>query len=205
MSLTSKIGWISGLLAMLVILVVISQANVINCQKVQQSIHELYEDRLVVKGFIIELLSAVHQKELAAASGDLEIDQGANSALNEEINAIMERFRATKLTPEELSTLTRLQSKFDELAKTETRQALSDVGPDRISKQIREIKSHLGILSRIQRDEGERVLRISVQASQYVTVTARVGKYLAGVIVLVMIFVVLVQPRDKASDGSSPA
>jgi len=204
MSLIAKIWWTAGLLTMLIIVIAISQANVINCRKVQRSIHGMYEDRLVVKGIILELLSAVHQKELAVVSGDLATRQGSNLGASEEIHLLLDRFRGTKLTSQERVTLDQLQSRFEDLATAETRQSRSDSSESRVLEQLGSIKSHLHTLSKIQQDEGNRTLQISVKASEYIALTARVGKYLAGAIILVMVLVVLAQPRKRQAHGAPP-
>lgn len=202
MGLASRISWIVGLIALLAMVITISNANVINCQKVQQSIHGINNDRLAVMGLIVELSSAMHEKELAAVTADRNFYRNSNPELNEKVRVLLEKFWATRLTTKERSTLTEFQRKIEALVETEseldfTGDAWSATGAQALLKQIRSIKPDLSVLSAIQSDEGNRKLLISVEASKNMKLTSQIGKYTAIAIVLVMIGVIFFQPRKK--------
>lgn len=190
---------ICGLTIVLVLVFVIGKANVINCQKVQNLIHGINDDRLVVMGFVVDLYSAVHQKELAAVTGDTDFYKNTNDTLNDNIRVLIEKFQATTLTVEERKVLRRFYSKMDDLFAAEsaldlTEEILQTNKLQLLRTKISALKPDLQTLSRIQTDEGNRQLELSVRASEGMTWASGLSKYTAIIIILIMIGVVIIQP-----------
>ena len=190
---------IFGLSIVLVLVFVIGKANIINCQKVQQSIHGINDDRLVVMGFIVDLYSAVHQKELAAITADRDFYADHNSRLNESLRELITKFQATILTMDERRALESFQRNTENLIRAEARldlqgEKLKESDAKSMLRVIASLKSDLKTLSSIQTEEGDRQLRLSVKASEGMTWTSWIGKFTAILILLIMIGVVFVQP-----------
>ena len=199
MGLLSKAWMILGLSAVLVLVFIIGKANIINCQQVQRSIHGINDDRLVVMGYIVDLVSAVHQKELAAKTADRIFYQNSKARGDEEIRVLIEKFQATTLTVEERRILEDFRQRIEALIQAETQLnssngLLSENELSTLVVAIGDIKRDLRDLSRIQTDEGHRQLLLSVKASSSMEYTGWLSKYTAVVILLIMIGIVFCQP-----------
>lgn len=200
MGVLSKAWMIIGLSAVLVLVFVIGKANIINCQQVQRSIHGINDDRLVVMGYIVDLVSTVHQKELAAQTADRNFYQNLKGKLDEEIRLLIEKFQATTLTIEERKILEDFRKKMEALSQAESQLNLTEATLSvneltTMITSIADIKRDLRSLSKIQTDEGERQLHLSVQASSTMEYTGWLSKYTAVVILLIMIGIIFSQPR----------
>ncbi len=200
MSWLSKTWMILGLVAVLVLVFVIGKANIINCQQVQRSIHGINDDRLMVMGFIVDLASAVHQKELAAVTTDRSFYQNTKSTLDNHMRLLLEKFQATTLTVEEGRKLDQFRQRSEALIQAESQltfaePALLADSMQKILSSISDMKQDLRRLSQIQADEGQRQLQLSIQATSTMEYTGALSKYTAIVILLIMIGIIFSQPR----------
>ena len=204
MSIASKAWMILGLSAVLILVFVIGKANIINCQQVQRSIHGINDDRLVVMGYIVDLASAVYQKEIAAATANHGAYRGFKETLDQEIRTLIEKFQATTLTVEERRIFDSFRGRIEALIQTESQinSAETNLPQELLSKlleTIADIKLDLRALSRIQTDEGQRQLALSVKASSTMEYTGWLSKYTAVIILLIMIGIVFSQQGKRRS------
>jgi len=200
MSWLSKAWMILGLVAVLVLVFVIRKANIINCQQVQRSIHGINDDRLVVMGFIVDLASAVHQKELAAVTSDRSFYQNTKSTVDNHMRLLVEKFQATTLTIEERRKLDQFRQRSEVLIQAESQLTFTDPAlfadsMQKILSNISDMKQDLRGLSQIQTDEGQRQLQLSINANSTMEYTGSLSKYTAIVILLIMIGIIFSQPR----------
>jgi hypothetical protein len=200
MSWLSKAWMILGLVAVLVLVFVIGKANIINCQQVQRSIHGINDDRLVVMGFIVDLASAVHQKELAAVTSDRSFYQNTKSTVDNHMRLLVEKFQATTLTIEERRKLDQFRQRSEVLIQAESQLTFTDPAlfadsMQKILSNISDMKQDLRGLSQIQTDEGQRQLQLSINANSTMEYTGSLSKYTAIVILLIMIGIIFSQPR----------
>ena len=171
MTLTSKFVFVFGLLCAFLLILFSGQANVRHFEKIQSSIEEIYEDRLVVKGIIFELSSLLHQKEIANISGDKSFYTGTNASVNAQIADHLRDFRATKLTPDEEKTLNRFSADFKELYASEEAFDLSDgdeltqTEANTLSNQLKSLHEDLKILADIQLSQGRLKMIVSTKTS----------------------------------------
>lgn len=192
MSITSKIVFVLGLLFAFLLIFFSGRANLTHYEKIQHSIEEIYEDRLVVKGFIFELSSLLHQKEIANISGDKSFYTHTNPSVNLEMEKLLDAFRKTKLTHLEKQTLDKFSEDFNNLRSVEKKITQSDQDhlsrpqATLISEQFRNLHNDLKTLSKIQLAEGKHKLDVSKRASKSMRVYARVEN------VMLLIFVILV-------------
>ncbi len=156
------------------------RTNVHNYQQVQQSIEEIYEDRLVVKRLIFELSNLLHRKELAQVTGDTTFYAEENPTVDEDIAQRIAAFRATTLTPGEARTLQQLERHLDALQAAE--RALQE-GPDpseapdlpqTLADLMDALRADLLRLSEIQIEEGRRKVILSDAATSDMAVIERI-------------------------------
>lgn len=203
MTTTSKIVFVVGLVCSSLLILFSGQANIKHYEHVQRSIEDIYEDRLVVKGLIFELSSLLHQKEIANISGNESFYVKTNPSINSQIEANLQAFRATQLTPAEATTLEQFSAEFETLSSSENALGLSDghdftpaeVAP--LSTQIHELQDHLKVLADIQLSEGKRKLMASEESSSSMRLFARVENYMLIIFAVLAIGIVFFVPGNR--------
>ena len=198
MTLTNKIICISVLIGSFLLILATGRVNIRNFEKVQHSIEEIYQDRLVVKGLIFKLSSLLHQKEIAIVTNDKNFFGPTNESINQKISKHLKDFRATKLTTEEELTLNEFSRGIGTLEASEkeidlkNEANLSENKSNRLTEQIAALQMNLKTLSNIQLSEGERKLSNSEKAVQSMYRFESIENYamlFLGLLVLVFIFV----------------
>ncbi len=199
MSTTSKILWILGLMCVFLFVLATGSSNVRNFEKVQKSIEEIYEDRLVVKGFIFDLATLLHRKEIANTAKDSSFYTRTNDSINAQLDEIIREFRATKLTSYEEEMLDRFSLGVQELKAVEKEYKLANgfnlkkMEEKRLSDRIQSLHEDLKTLSGIQLSEGRRKLKSSGKAVSSMYTFAKVENYMMiifGALILLIIFVI---------------
>ncbi len=203
MSTLSKTVWALGLLCVFLFVLLTGRANIRNFEKVQDSIEEIYEDRLVVKGLIFDLASLLHRKEIANVSRNQAFYERLNESVNNQIGRHLQEFRATKLTPFEEKTLDHFAKSITELRSMEEELDLAggiDLSPveeQRLAAQIASLKEDLKTLSKIQLSEGRRRLGVSDKAVNSMNTLARIENYMMLIFAIVMLALVFAVPKPR--------
>lgn len=204
MSLTSKFVFVLGLLCAFLLILFSGRANIRHFEKIQSSIEEIYEDRLVVKGIIFDLSSLLHRKEIANITGDKTFYVRTNASINTQITNHLRAFRATKLTPSEEKTLNRFSADFKDLNASEKGLKLSSDGHQftpsetkTLSTKINSLHEDLKILSDIQLSEGKLKMIISTTRSERMNTFARVENYILLIIFVLVLVLIFFVPRPK--------
>ena len=199
MDLFRKIRWLLGLGVVFLLILGTSRTNVVNYQRVQASVEEIYEDRLVVKGLIFELARGLHEKELAHVGGDEEFFLRTNEAVDAGLEESLERFRATRLTPQEELTLNRFAANVDRLKTAEAAtQPPQDMTPE-LSQLFEALDRDLDALAEIQLAEGRRQLALSDKAVSDMNLGARLQMFMLGLLATAMLCVALFVPTKAAA------
>lgn len=149
-------------LALLVVFLMVLATNRIDqhhFEKAQETVNEVFKDRVLVQGYIFSIAQALHEKELMLAQQTYNRSKTTNAAIED----LIADFETTKLTRSEAELLSQFKSDFVALQKLETR----SVQPEMVAQQQRQItnlKEYLNKLSEIQITES-RNLTTSAQKS----------------------------------------
>lgn len=206
MTLTTKVALVLGILCSFLFILLTGRANIRNIEKIQTSVQEIYEDRLVVKGLIFKLSSLLHRKQIANLTGDETFYPHTNEAINAQIDEHLRAFRATQLTPDEAETLQIFSKRIQELQAREKQFGLSKApsfAPSSVkalSNQLQGLHENLKTLSDIQLSEGKRKLLISDKASGSIKTFARIENYMLitfAVLALIIIFVIPTKQQEQ--------
>lgn len=199
MSIFNKAMWCAVLVSAILLILITGQTNKRNFEEVRGSIEEIYKDRLVVKGLIYNLVTDLHQKELALIKQDKSFFPTENKNLNERILKNIEIFRATKLTASEDETLrrfamgvTNLIASENTLGLNQQEKALKKDDTEALLAMVNGLYGNLDTLSKIQLEEGKRKLLKSEGAISSMRFFERVENYFVivfGILVFVIIFV----------------
>ncbi|GAA4289646.1 hypothetical protein GCM10023163_01150 [Aestuariibaculum suncheonense] len=160
------------------IFVLIIATNLIdknNFIQVRDSVVAIYEDRLIAKDLIFEMLKSVQQKEIAVSLSDTTFFENQNAEVNGGLKILVSRFEQTKLTSEESNVFKDLKENLQELLDAERQFSNSDyIDNTQVLKHIDGLKANLNDLSEIQLKEGSRQMSISKRALDTVELFTRI-------------------------------
>jgi len=205
MSMFAKAKWILGLAVVFLLILATGQTNVVNFQRVQASIEQIYEDRLVVKGLIFDLAAFLHGKELALARGDTGYFRSADPEVDAQIGQRLAAFRATRLTSHEAQTLDRFAANVAALQRAEAELELAEDAAlkpgdgERLTELLNTLDGELRELSAIQLAEGRRQLELSGSAIEDMDLIARFEAYMLAFLAIMMVVVVVFIPKKGSS------
>lgn len=209
MSLTSKVFCFFVFLSSFLLMLATGQSNVRNFERVQDSIAEIFEDRLVVKGLIFELSSLVHKKEIALVSNDVDFFKQKNKTVNAEIDEQLQAFWDTKLTKKEESTLKSFSQDIEKLKSSEAPDRLENKAklPDDYARDLRpqidKLKADLRTLSEIQLSEGKKKLKSCKLAVKRMNQFASLEYYTLILLAILMLGLFFVPSANDAEDSET--
>lgn len=197
MKWSSKITCIIVFLTSLLLIFSMGRVNVRNFSEVKKSVEDIYKDRLVVNGMIIELQQLLHQKELAIVSEDPLFWERTNSSINLQLEELIREFRETYLTNLESETLDRFSSGIKKLKGLEGKvffenKKMNDFIKKSLLENLSSLKIDLKTLSSIQLAEGKRKLYISDKAVEEMKLHQTIENYAILVIGILIIITILI-------------
>jgi len=175
-----KTGLALGLVFILVFAT--NQVDKKHFEKAQYNLRSIFEDRLVVKGYLYELQEMVYEEELALA------DSTAQGMMeNPKLDTLIQKYGETRLTPRERSHFEDLQEELKQYARVKSN------SPNLLAwnNQLDRIHNTLDALAEIQLKEGE-VLNKSAEKSldftAFISQLEVIILILTGIIVQFLIF-----------------
>ncbi|MFD2098311.1 MCP four helix bundle domain-containing protein [Flagellimonas iocasae] len=199
MAFYNKIKWILGILMIFVLIISTNLIDKNNFVRVRDSVVTIYEDRLVAKELIFEMLKSIHQKELAVSVSDTTFFNTQNAKVNNTLQALVSRFEQTKLTSEEAKVFSDLKKNIASLVAAERQVSNSDYGTNpQIGNHIEKLKDNLNDLSKIQLIEGSRQMSISKRAVDTVELFTQIEIYILVFLAILIQIIVMYKPKEKA-------
>jgi hypothetical protein len=200
MSFLNKLKWILGILVVFLLIIATNLIDRNNFVKVRNSVVSIYEDRLVVKGLILDMTDIVHKKELAIVQEDSVFYADKINSLNQEMNLLISRFEKTELTKQENKKINELKTEHKILVKHEKQlSAFTSEAFNSLRPKIDELKAGLKSLSNIQLKEGKRQMLISKKAVDSVELFTQIEIYFLVFLAIIIQLIVMYKPKNKMS------
>jgi len=200
----NKIKWILGISVVFLLILFTNLIDRQNFDKLNNSISSIYEDRLVAKNLVLEMVYIIHDKELALRSQNAPYYQKQFQEDHTQLDELMERFKATKLVDQEEKTLQQLEEGYRRLEQLETSKSKAMESENTTSAdqqlitQIERIEEDLYTLSNIQLDEGKRQMLQGKSAAASVQLMTTIEVYILVALALVIQVLILYSPKRKA-------
>ena len=199
MGFYNKLKWILGILMVFVLIIATNLIDRNNFARVRDSVVTIYEDRLIAKELIFEMLKSVQQKELAVSTLDSAFFSTKNSMVNDNLQSLVARFEETKLTDEETDELEDLKRNVRLLIDSESQFLNSGYRDDsQVVDHIENLKTNLDSLSKIQISEGSRQMSISRRALDKVELFTQIEIYVLVILAIIIQVIVMYQPKEKS-------
>ncbi len=171
MTLLNKVRWILGIVLVFLLILTTNLVDRQNFTIVRESIETIYADRLVAQNILYDLSNLTWEKEAG--------QPGVDARMSEAID----RFSATKLTPREEETFSRLQQHLRTL---------------REGEPLTAIRAELNELSDIQLQEGRRQLSASQQAIGLADLFTRLEIGALVILAIAVQVIILYTPKPHA-------
>ncbi|MGB0524174.1 MAG: MCP four helix bundle domain-containing protein [Flammeovirgaceae bacterium] len=198
MTIFSKVKWIIGVLLIFVIVLTTNLIDKGNFSRLRDSVTTIYEDRVVASDLIFEMTILIQEKEIALAISDTTFLNTKNDQANQELLALVARYKQTKLTHREQEIFNFLKGELENLIRLEEEYVNSE-SKDTIAifKSIDEIVHHLYDLSKVQLKEGRRQMTLSNKTMESIDLFTQVEIiFLIFMAVLVQI-IILYKPKQS--------
>ncbi len=193
MSIKQRINAGFILAAAFLLVLASNRLNQRNFSTVEQSVNSVFEDRLVVQGYIYRLNNLFHKMELAFVNNELN-----ESFLTESSNIerILSDFEKTELTIKESEYLSDLRDSYVDLQLMEkSLLAKNELGraevKNEISSKLARINNDLDELSEVQLSEGKQLTQRSQRSlgmNQLLSSLEIVFLVIIGILFLLIVF-----------------
>ncbi|KJD34428.1 chemotaxis protein [Tamlana nanhaiensis] len=198
MTFYNKIKWILGILIVFVLIITTNLIDKNNFVRVRDSVETIYEDRLIAKDLIFEMLKSIQEKELAVLVSDSTFFKYRNETINDHLTTLVLRFDKTKLTKDEAEVFGNLKENVKLLIASEKSFVKTEKSNNvDMLKHISGLKENLNDLSKIQIDEGRRQMSISKRAVDTVELFTHIEIYFLIFLAVVVQVIIMYQPKDK--------
>lgn len=200
MTFFNKAKWFLGILVIFIIVVATNLIDRNNFLRVNDAVVSIYEDRLVAKGYIFEMLQIVHEKEKAILVSDSVFLLKNTKALDEKFGSLLYDFEQTSLTVDEEKAIKDLKDNFDAMQKAEVSFLANNFNNEaEFLNHINKVNENLNDLSNIQLKEGRRQMAISQKAMDMVDLFTQIEIYLLIFLAIVIQIIVMYNPKKKQS------
>ena len=195
-----KIKWVVTIFMVFALVLTTNLIDKKNFQSISDSIVTIYEDRLVVKNIIFELSSIIHKKEVAFLKKDAVFFNTQNSKLNKDIEEAIQRFRKTKLTDHEKTTLEKLKKNMSSLINTEETLVKGGFSTDKnYENALAVIHDNLKVLASIQLEEGRKHFILSQKTIGVIELFTQIEIYFLIFLAVLVHIVILYNPKSSSS------
>lgn len=198
MAFYDKLKWILGILMVFALIIATNLIDKNNFVRVRDSVVTIYEDRLIAKELIFEMLKSVQQKEIAVRLSDSTFFNQRSLKVNNNLKSLISSFEQTKLTTEENKVFDDLKKNFQLLFDSEDQYLNSDYKDNsQVVSHIESIKENLDGLSKIQLIEGSRQMSISKRALDTIKLFTQIEIYLLVFLAIVIQIIVMYKPKEN--------
>lgn len=187
-----KLKW---LLIIGVVFTLVLATNLIdrrNFRNINNSVVSLYEDRLVVKNTILDMATAINQKEVAFLTKDTVSIKANNHRLTDALKNDLGNFNPSSVTASEVESLDQLKNNLDAMFKAEAALLENEFSSlDDYKKIIERVNENMDVLAHIQMKEGKKQLITSqrnMAAVELFTQVEIIFLVLFAAIALIIIF-----------------
>jgi len=196
MKLFNKFKW---LLIVGVVFTLVFATNLIDrrsFRNINESIVSIYEDRLVVKSVILDMATAISQKEVAFLTQDTAFLATNNEELTNALEKDLRAFEETMLLEKEEEALGRLRKNMELMLQEEEELIRTEFADQENYKRvIRQVNENLDILAHIQMEEGRRDVIKSKKDMDTIELFTQLEIYFLIFLAVIALLIILYKPK----------
>lgn len=202
MPILKKIKWFLAVLGVFLLILATNLIDKENFLRVEKSVENIYNERLLAKELLLEITIKFHQKELAYATNDSLYLRSRNDIVNSEITKLLLMFERSKATKKEVIILDQLKSTHAKLIEHEK---VSDINNTLYTSEcaniFSEINENIVALSIEQVKEGKNQKHLANEAIGMVKLFSNIEVYMLIFLALVLQFIILYKPKKKVNEN----
>jgi hypothetical protein len=190
----NKVYWTLALLVVFFLILGTNRIDQMHFERLKDSLTNIYNDRLVVKDYILDISTNLEEKHREAAVGNQAFFGSTSDRLSKEVDSLVVLFGKTELTRREGDLLDDFKKKNLQLTKAMRSYSSAeediDIRQDQVITQVKSMKTTLNSLSRIQVQEGRAEMlnaNKSIQAIELFTRIEIIFLILIGIVIQALI------------------
>ena len=197
MEFYSKLKWVLGIILIFGLIVTTNLIDRNSFLNVRESLETIYEDRLIAYDLIVELDYALHKKEVALLTSDMDFFESDNDDLNMEIDQYLSRYEQTYLTAKEEQIYDDFLENMRDHLVLESEFIAGDEGElQNLKGSFISLREGLYELSKVQLNEGSRQISKSKKAISTVDLFTKVEIIVLLILAIIIQIIVMYKPKE---------
>ena len=199
MDLFKKIKWFLAVLGVFLLILATNLIDRNNFIRVEESVDNIYNERLLAKELLLEITIKLHKKELAYALNDTSYLQTKNDAVNADISKILETFDRVGSTKREDLILSNLNENHNKLIALQSKTGLEDTLYTKTCAYIfSAINNNIVALASEQVKEGNNQKFLARKAVEKVKLFSQIEIYFLIFLGIILQFIILYSPKKES-------
>ena len=202
MNIFKRIKWVIAILCVFLVILATNLMDHKNFQRVEKSVDDIYNQRLVAKELLLNVSIKFHEKEMAYALNDSIYLHSKNDRVNSDITKSLGMFERSVATNKEEYIIENLNSNHLKLIQLEKKSLAEDtLYSSECSGIFSKIKTNINELANEQMMEGEYQKRLAVDAINSVKMFSKIEIYTLVFLALLLMVIVLYNPNVTSEES----
>ncbi|MEQ8908091.1 MAG: chemotaxis protein [Vicingaceae bacterium] len=198
MSVFNKVKWVLGVLGVFLLVFATNRIDKNNFKRVEESVDNIYNDRLLAKELLLEVSLKFHNKELAYSLNDSSYLKEKNDLVNAQITDILKTFDRVEATEKEERILTKLNRNHKKLIALEENLASNDtLYTGKCAQLFSDINANIKALASEQVNEGKQQKFLAREALASVELFSQIEIYILIILGLLIQIIILYNPKKS--------
>ena len=199
MTLFKKIKWFLGILGVFLLVLATNLIDRNNFMRVEESVDNIYNERLLAKELLMDVSLKLHKKELAYSLNDTTYLKTKNDAINTEITQLLEKFDRVGSTKREDLILHNLNENHNKLMALQSKTASKDKLYTKTCADIfSAINTNIVELASEQVKEGNNQKFLARKAVDKVKLFSQIEIYFLIFLGVILQFIILYSPKKES-------
>lgn len=202
MNIFKRIKWVLAILCVFLVILATNLMDHKNFQRVEKSVDDIYNQRLVAKELLLNVSIKFHEKEMAYALNDSNYLHSKNDRVNKDISESLQMFERSEATQKEEYILDDLKSNHLKLIQLEKKSIANDtLYSSECSDIFAEIKTNINELAKEQMMEGDYQKKLAADAINSVKIFSKIEIYTLVFLALLLMVIVLYNPNVTSEES----
>ena len=202
MSVFKKIQWFLAVLGVFLIILATNLLDKNNFLRVEESVENIYNERLLAKEILLDVSILFHGKELAYALNDSAYLQSRNNVVNTKITELLQMFDRSTATRKEKHISDELSDNHLSLIQLEANTQLKDtLYSSGCAAIFSAINTNIKELADEQVKEGKNQIFYARDAVNSAKLFSKIETYMLIFLALILQVIILYNPKKKTSEA----
>ncbi len=201
MNLLTKVKWFLAVSGVFLVILATNLIDKNNFEKVERSVDNIYNERLLAKELLLDISIKFHTKELAYALNDTVYLKTQNDLVNAEIAKSLELFNRAGATKQERYTLDDLNENHERLIKYESNTKMEGLlYTSECAELFSAINANISDLAAEQMKEGKNQTKLAANAVNSVKLYSKIEIYMLIFLALILQVIILYNPKKTTEE-----